>query len=128
MLTICEVAAIVVYVCLVLVDNSPVGLVLAMVYGIFSSLALPMETIGVSLVTSDLFGNKSFEKMLGLMMALNHLGYAVGSPVMNLGWELAGGSYVPVILGGAVLMTFVVIGYQFLITAAHKDRIKIENT
>ena len=126
MLTICEVAAVIVYIALVLVDNSPTGMALAMFYGVFSSLALPMETIGVSLVTSDLFGNKAFDRMLGLMMALNHLGYAVGSPVMNLGWELSGGSYAPVIIGGAILMTLVVIGYQFLITAAHKDRKTIE--
>ena len=32
----------------------------------------------------------------------------------------------PVIIGGAILMTLVVIGYQFLITAAHKDRKTIE--
>ena len=126
MLTICEVAAVIIYVCLALVTNSPTGKVLAMIWGIFSSLALPMETIGVSLFTSDLYGNKAFEKMLGLMMALNHLGYAVGSPVMNLSWELAGGSYVPAILAGAALMTVVVIGNQFLISAAHKDRKAIE--
>lgn len=122
MLTICQVTAVLVYICLALVDNSPAGLVLAMVYGVFSSLALPMETIGVSLVTSDLFGNQAFDRMLGLMMALNHMGYAVGSPVMNLGYKLAGGTYVPVILCGSALMALVVTGYQFLITAAHKDR------
>lgn len=122
MLTICQAAAIVVYICLAKVDNSPAGMALAMFYGIFSSLALPMETIGVSLVTGDLFGNKPFNRMLGLMTALNHLGYAVGCPVMNLGWKLSGGTYVPVILGGAALMVLVLIGYQFLITAAHKDR------
>lgn len=126
MLTICEVAAIAVYVCLALVTNSPTGMVLAMVWGIFSSLALPMETIGVSLFTSDLYGNRSFEKMLGLMMALNHLGYAVGSPVMNLSWELSGGSYVPVIWAGAGQMAVVLVLNQFLISAAHKDRKAIE--
>ncbi len=121
MLTICEVAAVIVYVALVLSSNSATGRIFAMIYGVFSSLALPMETIGVSLVTADLFGNKAFDKMLGFTMSLNHLGYALGSPIMNFGYELFG-SYKPVILMGAGLMTAVVISYQFIITAAHRDR------
>ena len=60
---ICDIAALVVMVFLALVSNSPAGMVYAMIYDIFSSLALPLETIMLSLIATDLFGNKSFDKI-----------------------------------------------------------------
>jgi len=125
MLNICMITGVIVTVMLALVTNSTVGMVLGMLWGVFSSLALPMETIGVSLVTSDLYGNKAFDKMVGLMLALNHLGYAVGNPLANVFYDL-NGSYTPVAIGSAVLLAVVTIVYQFIITAAHKDRKAIE--
>lgn len=111
---------------LAIVDPSPAGMVLAMVWGVTSSLALPMETIGVSLVTSDLYGNKAFDKMLGIMLALNHLGYAVGSIVMNTFYEISGGTYFYVMLAMGGILLAVTVMYQFIITAAHKERKRIE--
>ena len=124
MLTICDGTGVVVLVILALVSDSPVGMVLGMLWGVFSSLALPMETIGVSLVTSDLYGNKSFDRMLGIMLALNHIGYAVGNPLTNLFYDL-NGSYTPVILGFVGILLVVTVAYQFIITAAHRDRREI---
>ena len=125
-LTMCLITGSASSVLLAFTNPTPVGMAIAMAWGITSSLALPMETIGVSLVASDLYGNKSFDQMLGIMLALNYLGYAVGSMVMNFFFELSGGTYfyIMLVLGG--VLVGVVIMYQFIITAAHKQRKKIE--
>lgn len=129
-MTVCDIAALAVMVLLALVTNSPEGRIFAMLYGIFSSLALPLETIMLSLITTDLFGNQSFDRILGIVSALNVLGYAVGAPLMNWCYD-AFGTYVPFIWVCVGIMTLVTVMYQFIITAARKEREKIlaaENT
>ena len=126
MLTLCNVVGAVAMVTLAFVDNSPLGLVLAMIWGVTSSLSLPMETIGVSLVTSDLYGNKAFDQMLGIMLALNHLGYALGSIVVNVIYDLSGGTYFYAVLLFAAILLAVTFMYQFIISSAHKQRQAIE--
>lgn len=121
---ICDIAALVVMAFLALVTNTPEGRVYAMIYGVLSSLALPLETIMLSLITTDLFGNKSFDKILGIVAALNTAGYAVGAPMMNWCYDLFG-TYVPFIWACVGIMAVVTIMYQFVITAAAKERKKI---
>lgn len=125
-LTFCNGIGVASMLALAFVANTPFGLVLAMFWGITSSLALPMETIGVSLVAGDLFGNKDFDKMLGIMVALNHLGYAVGSIVVNGLYDLCGGTYFYAMLLFAGILFVVTVMYQFIITAAHKTRKEVE--
>lgn len=121
---ICDIAALAVMVTLALVTNTPEGRIYAMIYGIFSSLALPLETIMLSLITTDLFGNKSFDKILGIIAALNTAGYAVGAPLMNWCYDLFG-TYVPFIWVCVGIMAVVTVMYQFVIAAAGKERKKI---
>ena len=118
---ICDIAALAVMVFLALVSNTPAGMVYAMIYGIFSSLALPLETIMLSLIATDLFGNKSFDKILGIIAALNTLGYAVGAPLMNFCYD-AFGTYVPFIGVCVGIMAVVTVMYQFVISAAARER------
>jgi MFS family permease len=118
---VCDVAAVVVMIFLALVTNTPEGRIFALVYGVFSSLALPLETIMLSLITTDLFGNKSFDKMLGIVSALNVAGYAVGAPLMNWSYDLFG-TYVPFIWACAGIMVVVTVMYQLVISAAQKER------
>lgn len=126
MLTVCMVTGAIATAMLAFVSDSVMGMILAMGWGLLSSFALPMETIGVSLVTGDLYGNKSFDKLLGIMLALNHLGYAAGSVIMNLFFELCGGTYFHVMLVFGGIMLAVTVMYQFIITAAHRERKRIE--
>lgn len=118
---VCDIAALVVMVFLALVTNSPEGRIFAMLYGVFSSLALPLETIMLSLITTDLFGNKSFDKILGIIAALNTAGYAVGAPLMNWCYDLFG-TYVPFIWVCVGIMAVVTVMYQCVITSAAKQR------
>lgn len=125
-MNICVAAAVGVMLVLALMDNSPAGYVLAMVYGIFSSLALPLETIMLPIYASDLFGDKSYDKILGIFVSINVTGYAVGAPLMNWTYDLLG-SYQVSFWVSAVLMVLVGIALQFVLSAAKREREAIIN-
>lgn len=126
MMLLCNAVGAVSMVTLAFVSTTPLGMALAMFWGVASSIALPMETIGVTLVTSDLFGNKSFDKMLGIMMAINSMGYAAGSLAVNGLYDLCGGTYFYAMLIFAGILTAVTVMYQFIITKAHRVRRTVE--
>ena len=124
----CSVAAIVVMFLLASVTNSTTGMIFAMMYGIFSSLALPLETIILPIYAADLFGEKSFNKILGIFVSVNTAGYALGAPLMNLCYDILG-SYVLALLICGILMSAVLIALQFVISAGNRQhKLVIENT
>jgi len=98
---------------------------MAMFYGFFSSLALPLETVMLPLFAIDLFGNKSYDKMLGIFTAFNTAGYALGSPLVNWCYDLCG-SYKPMLLIYGGIMVLITIGFQFILNAAKKEREAVE--
>lgn len=120
-MTICQVAAVVVFVLLALLTDSETGKVFAMIFGIFSSLALPLETVMLSFITSDMFGNRSFAKMLGIISALNTAGYAVGSPVVNICYD-AFGTYAPAIWVSAGIMAALIVAFRLILKQSAKDK------
>ncbi len=120
---ICQGTAVIVMTALALVNSSPFGLVLAVIYAIFSSLALPMETVGVSLAVGDIFGSRDFAKILGLMTALVSVGFAVGDPIMNAIYDIMGSYTLAIWIAVAAIAT-VSVSFQVIITVAHKDREK----
>ena len=121
---ICQIAGVVGLVAMALINPSPTGMVMAMLWGILSSVALPLETIMLSLITTDLFGNKAFDKILGVIAAVNVAGYAAGAPLGNICFDIFG-SYVPFIWVSAGLMVVVTVMYQFIINAANKNRAEV---
>jgi len=106
------------------VTNSTFGMVLAMLYGIFSSLALPLETVMLPIFASDLFGQRSYNKMLGIIVSVNTAGYAAGSLFMNICYDMLG-SYRSALLVAACMMAFVLIAFQLIITAAYREKKRV---
>ena len=123
---VCSITALVVTVLLMFVTDSFIGKVFAMIYGIFSSLALPLETIMLPIYAGDLFGQKSFNKVLGIFVSVNVTGYAVGAPVINFVFDKYG-SYNPGFILCAVLMMVVIIAMQVIISAAHRYQKEAES-
>ena len=124
-ITMCSVTAVIVMILLSMLTNSVMGKILAMIYGIFSSLALPLETILLPIYAGDLFGQKSFDKILGLFVSVNTAGYAVGAPVINFIYDMTG-SYASGFVLCACVMLAVIVALQFVINAAHKKQKEIE--
>ena len=85
---------------------------------------MPLETLVIPLIANDLFGNASYDKILGFLIAANYSGYAVGAPIVNLSYDLLG-TYKPVLLILAAVMLASFIVFQFVINASNKERAKI---
>ena len=118
------ITAVIVTFMLAMVTNSPAGMILAMAYGIFSSLALPLETIMLPIYANDLLGEKSFNKALGIFTSVNTAGYAVGSPLVNWCYDITG-SYAPALIVCAFLMLGITVALQFVISAARKQKMLV---
>lgn len=116
-----QATAITVLAALALSANNPFGIVMASIYAILSPMALPLETLAISLIVGDLFGSKDFARILGFLTAIISLGFAVGSPLINLVFDLIG-NYTPAILAGAGIMAVVCIGFHFMINTAYKEK------
>lgn len=126
-INICSVTAVIVMILLALITDSFVGKIFALIYGIFSSLALPLETIVLPIYAGDLFGQKSFNKILGLFVSVNTAGYAVGAPMINFIFDKFG-SYNPGFILCAFVMVGIIIVMQFVISTAHKHQKRIEES
>lgn len=97
---------------------------LAMAYETMVSLAMPLETIMLPLITADLFGDKDYAKMMGIMVAVNTFGHATGEPIASMVYE-AVGSYNSILYVYAAVMILVLVLFQLVIKRAGKDRAEI---
>lgn len=122
--TICDVAAIVVMLILAVLTGSETGRILAMSYSFLAAIALPLETIMIPIFANDLFGDKPYEKILGLFVSINTAGYAVGSPVMNWTFDHFG-TYRPIFFLCAALMAAVLVASQIVMNAAEREKRKV---
>ena len=111
----CQAAAFGAFVTLLMIDPGHSGL--AMVYAILISCALPLETIMLPLIASDLFGQHSYAKIMGTFVSVSTAGYALGAPIANLAFDLTGG-YNPVLIAVAVIMLLSAPLFQWTIAAA----------
>ena len=117
----CQALAVICFAFFMLISSSAVGIVMAFGFCILFSMALPLETVVIPLLTNDLFGAASYEKILGIFMAMNYAGFALGSPVINLVYDCTG-SYKPAMIVMAALMVVILISFQFVITASQKKK------
>ena len=115
---------VVVMLTLSMVTNTTMGMILAMIYGVFSSLALPLETVMLPIFASDLFGQRSYNKMLGIIVSVNTAGFAAGSLFMNICYDVLG-SYASALVVAACMMGGVALGIQLVITAAYREKKRI---
>ena len=122
--SICTFFAIAATFLLAFVKGNDIGFVLAILYAISAQLAFPLETIMLPIYASDLFGKKSYSKIMGLFVSVNTAGYAAGAPLMNLCYDRFG-TYVPALLLVSSMMCGIFVLLQFVISAAHNDRNKI---
>ena len=123
-MTFCDVCALLATLLLSLVSATVLGKNLAVAHAVFNALALPLETIMLSLFASELFGNRAFAHTMGIFVAVNTAGYAAGTPLANWCFD-AFGTYVPVILFYCGTMLVVTVVFQFILNAAYRERKRI---
>jgi hypothetical protein len=67
----------------------------------------------------DLFGQKSFAKVLGIFVSLNQIGYAFGDPLMNVFYTIFG-SYDIGLLVMLIATAILIVALQFVISSSNK--------
>lgn len=120
-MTVCFVCSFISIFGLLIVSNTPFGRAVALIRGIASSVALPLETVMIPLYVSELFGNKSFEKFTGIFISANCIGYALGSPFGNICYDFFGDYNIAFVIFG-IMMLVAAISMQYVLTAANKDK------
>lgn len=120
-LFLCQGATLGCFLLFALLKNSTAGMVMAVIAIMLQALALPIETVMIPLMSNDLFGSASYNKVLGVLYAMNSLGLCLGSPLGDLCFD-AFGTYKPCFWFFAVLIVGVMIGYYFVIRAAKRDK------
>ena len=108
--------------CLALVQSDSYAL--ASVYEIMISFALPLETIMLPLIATDLFGEKSYAKMMGLLVSINTAGYAIGSLLPNWVCDITG-TYRGILFILAGCMVAVLVAFQVILTISDRNRKRI---
>ena len=121
---ICNFAAVTAIFLLIFASPSGAGKVCATAYGAVSAIAMPLETIMIPLIVSDMFGEKSFAKILGLYVSFSTAGFAISSPVANLVYDKCG-SYIPILYVLVGIMIVVAIAFQFILISAGKTKKEI---
>ena len=121
---VCQLAGVVAFVAMIFIHSSMTGMVLAVIFALLYALSLPLETLVIPLIINDLFGNASFDKIMGIFIAMNYTGYALGAPIINLCFDKLG-SYKPAFIIYSALMLITCIGFRFVINSAHRDKEKI---
>ena len=97
------------------------GILLAFIYAIIASIALPLETIMLPIYAREFFDEKTFNTALGILVSVNTAGYATGAPLANLCYDLSG-SYAIALISSAALMIFALVLMHFVITIAKMKR------
>ncbi len=120
-ISICCMAAVISMLLLSTITDSSAGVVSVFIYAPLSAVALPLETVMIPLYAKDLFGDKSYDRVMGIFYSINKFGYAVGGPVVNAGYDLLGDYRVMLQLTGAAMFVSLIV-LQFVITAAHRKR------
>lgn len=120
-LLVCQGFAVVCFVLFMLIAPTAAGVAMAFGFCVLFSLALPLETVVIPLLTNDLFGTTSYEKILGIFMAMNYAGFALGAPVINLVFDRTG-SYIPAMIAMACLMVVILVVFQLGIRVSRKSR------
>lgn len=123
-MTFCDLSGVLATGLLALVSASALGETVAVAHGVFEALALPLETIMLSLFASELFGAKAFPHTMGIFAAVNTAGYAAGTPIANICYDTFG-SYVPVILFYCGTMLAITVVFQFILNTAYRERKRI---
>jgi len=95
--------------------------VFAMTAVVLGSVAMPLETVMIPLLSNDLFGSASYTKVLGVFMAMNSLGLCLGSPLGDIYYDFFG-TYAPCFWFFCGLMVVIIIAFRRVISMAEKDK------
>jgi len=86
----CYIAAVVSTLLLAFLEDTGIGMALAMIYAVVFSFSLPLQTVSLPFFSKDLFNPRAYNLTLGLFVSINTAGYACAGPVMNRVFDVSG--------------------------------------
>ena len=120
----CFVTSVVVMMILSFVTNSRLGMIFAASFSLFSTIAIPLETVMLPIYSGDLYGEKAYNKVLGIIASVNTMGYAAGAPLANICYDITG-SYTIAIYIGSALMVVATVLMQYVFKESDKDKKRV---
>ena len=123
-LLLCQFSAAAGFVLKALASNTTQGMVFVLIATVLCTFASTVETVMIPLLCNDLFGAVSYEKFLGIFMAMKALGLCLGAPLGDLYFDMFG-TYRPCFWFFAIIMAAVGIGYIPVIRAVYKEKAAI---
>ena len=115
----CQSCAVAAVLLLIFVKPASGGRVMTYAYAVAASFALPMETVMLPIIAGDLFGDRSYAKIMGIVVSVNTAGYAVGTPLTNWVFDRTG-SYVPMFWAFAGIILASAVLYHAALGMAHR--------
>ena len=120
-LIICGLCGVFSFLALAFSGTNSFGIGCSIAWSVLSSFALPLETVMVPLIVADLFGEKDFSKLVGLFVSFNVAGYALGTPLANVIYDICK-TYQPMLFVITIVMVVVIVSFPFIINASNKVR------
>lgn len=108
----CDVSALLMVVLLCVVSSSAFGKVIAMAYAFSAGLSLPLQTVLLPLMASDLYREEDYGKALGVFTAANSIGFLLGNTLANFCFDLFG-TYRHILIADGILMVAIGAGFVF---------------
>ena len=93
----------------------------AWIYSVCSSIALPLETILIPLLVSEIFGKKCHAKIMGYYLGINFFGYACGGPLADY-FKRNSATYNGILTAFCVIMFITAMTIQTTFIVAKRDR------
>lgn len=106
---------------LAFLQNTPTGCAFAVIQTTIRAFAMPLETVMLSIFAMEFFGNKPFDKLIGLFVSSSAIGCAVGESFGNMLYDVFGNYTITFILF-SMLMAIAAVALQFVLRAAHRDK------
>jgi len=117
---ICLIAVVVSKLILFFITSSFTGQVLTIAYCIINAIATPVETVMLPILALDIFGEKCFNKTLGIITSVTTVGQALGTPLLNLSYDYSGNYNISFIYS-TVISFFIVIIMNRSISKAKEE-------
>lgn len=122
---ICYTCMIISLISIMFISNTPFGRFIVLGRTFVGCIASPLETVMIPLIASSLFGNKCFDKVLGIFVSVNYAGFAIASPLGNIIYDIKGDYSLSFVIF-TIFEIFTIIAMQFVLRGASKDRKKFE--
>lgn len=118
-LLLCQCATLAAFMLLLILNGTTTKLLY--LFAVIFAFALPLETIVVPLIVSELFPRASYNRILGILAAVNSTGFALAPPLSNWFFDQFG-NYDLVIWICAGIMLLLLVAFQWILAATNRKK------